>query len=551
MDHQESVFGGGGEATSTAGGLFLRRSSGLVREFSARDAFIFNVVAFAPGLSIALIPLSLSLTVPNVNVFALIAVATAFAVCNGLTYAYLSAVMPRSGGEYVYLGRTISPALGFTANWGFTWSQILGIAFYAGFTVTFAIATPFFILSAVLPSGTLSSWSNSVSKQWPTFLIATAFVVVVAVVLMLGPRVIRRFMLIAFVPALIGSLITIVVFATTSHSDFVHHFNAFSAAHGTGVTYNQVFSQAAKEGFVNHSNTFGALIDAMPIAAFFFIGFTYSAYIGGEVKEPGKTQPRMIILSLAFCCLFYVINLGLFYHIVGQGFYNSFVALSYSSKGAGFPASAAPVINLFGGMMTSNSILNILMALSFFIWPFILLFAMATVCSRNLFAWSFDRIMPAAFTKVDSRFSSPWVATLVIVAGIEVLLALYVFTTFFQNITNYTAIFSVAFWLASWAAILLPYRRRDLFEAAPPSARRQVLGVPVMALVGVGNLVLYTLSLIGVFKFPAFSGPNGTRAILFVVAIYLSGIVIYALSSQIQLRRGVDLALIYKELPPE
>lgn len=549
---QDGVFGGEkAEATSTAGGLFLRRSSGLVREFSARDALIFNVVAFAPGLSLALIPLSLSLTVPNVNVFALIAAATAFAVCNGLTYAYLAAVMPRSGGEYVFLGRTISPLLGFTANWGFTWSQILGIAFYAGFTVTFAVAAPFFLLGAILPSSTLTSWSTSVGRQWPTFLIASAIIAVVAIVLTLGPRTIRRFMLVLFVPAMIGSLVTVWVFATTSHADFIQHFNAFSAAYGSGITYDEVFAQAAKAGFVNKSDTFGALVDAMPIAAFFFIGFTYSAYIGGEVKEPGKNQPRMILASLAFCVLFYVVNLGLFYHIVGKGFYNSFVALSYSADGAGFPATAAPVLNLFGGMMTDNALLNILMALSFFIWPFILLFAMATVCSRNLFAWSFDRIVPAGLSRVDNRFNSPWVATLAIVVGIETLLALYVFTTFFQNITNYTAIFSVAFWLASWAAILLPYRRRDLFESAPPSARRRLFGVPVMTLVGIGNLFLYTLSLIGVFKFPAFTGPNGTRAILFVVGIYVSGVVIYLVSSQLQLRRGVDLSLIYNELPPD
>src|SRR5882757_7711418 len=69
------------DTTTTPGGLFLRRSSGLVREFSPRDAFVFNVVAFAPGLSLALIPLSLALTVPNVDVFALIAVAVAFAIC--------------------------------------------------------------------------------------------------------------------------------------------------------------------------------------------------------------------------------------------------------------------------------------------------------------------------------------------------------------------------------------------------------------------------------------------------------------------------------------
>ena len=143
--------------------------------------------------------------------------------------------------------------------------------------MTFAIAVPFFILGTVLPSDTLISWSNSVGKQWPTFLIATAIVAMVAVVLSFGPRVIRRFMLILFVPALIGSVVTIFVFATTSHNDFVNQFNAFSAAHGSGITYNQVFTQAANAGCVAKSNSFGALVDAMPIAAFFFIGFTYSA----------------------------------------------------------------------------------------------------------------------------------------------------------------------------------------------------------------------------------------------------------------------------------
>lgn len=539
------------DATTTPGGLFLRRSSGLVREFSPRDVLVFNIVAFSPGLSIALIPLSLALTVPNVNVFALIAASVAFAVCNGLTYAYLSAAMPRSGGEYVFLGRSVSPLIGFIANWGFTWSQILGMAFYATFTVSFGIAVPFFLLGATLHNSTLLSWSDSVTQQWPTFLIATGMVVVVAVVLTLGPRLIRRFLNVLFVPALLGTLVTMYVLATTSHSEFVAQFNSFMAEHGGGRTYESVVPDAAAGGFIEQAHTLGALINAMPIAAFLFIGFTYSAYIGGEVKEPGKTQPLIIMASLAVCTLFYIVSLGLFYNTVGQGFYNSFVFLSFTEAGTGLPAGGSPVINLFAGMMTGSSVLNVLMALSFFIWPFILLFAMATVCSRNLFAWSFDRILPSAITKVDRRFGSPWVATLLIVLAIEILLAFYVFTTFFQNITNYTAIFSVAFWLASFAAILLPYRRPDIFEAAPPSARRRIGGVPVMSLVGVGNLILYTLSLIGVFRFPAFAGPNGTRAILFVVGIYVSGLVIYVISQQIQARRGVDLSLIYKEIPPE
>jgi basic amino acid/polyamine antiporter, APA family len=536
-------------ATTTAGGLFVRRSSGLVREFGAKDTFVFNLVSFAPALSIALIPVSLAATVPNVNVFALIGVAVFFAIANGLTYAYLSAAMPRSGGEYVFLGRTIHPSVGFVANWGFTWSQLLGIALYAGLIVTFAISVSFYVLGANFGSQGLIDAGTSVSEKWPTFGIATAIVVIVALVLSLGPRMMRRFLNIMFIPAAIGTVITTLVLLFTSHGDFVTHFNAFMADHADGRTYDSIAGAAAKAGFTNEPNTFSALVSAMPIAAFFFIGFTYSSYIGSEVKEPAKNQPRMILACLACCAVLYLLNLGLFYNAVGQDFYNAFVFLSGTDDGNGIPVS--PVINLFAGMMTGNSVLNVLMALSFFIWPFILLFAMAAVCSRNLFAWAFDGVLPRTIAKVDSRFNAPWVAVLLIVACIEILLALYVFTTIFQNITNYTAIFSVAFWLASWAAIVLPYRRRDIFEAAPPNVRRRIAGVPVITIVGVGNLILYTLSLIGVFKFPAFTGPTGTSAVLFVVGIYVVGVVIYLGAQAVQRARGVDLNLLYREIPPE
>ena len=69
-----------------------------------------------------------------------------------MTYGYLSAAMPRSGGEYVFLGRVVHPAVGFTANWGFTWSQLLGLGLYASFTVNFGIAVAFLTLGNVLDS---------------------------------------------------------------------------------------------------------------------------------------------------------------------------------------------------------------------------------------------------------------------------------------------------------------------------------------------------------------------------------------------------------------
>jgi amino acid transporter len=173
------------------------------------------------------------------------------------------------------------------------------------------------------------------------------------------------------------------------------------------------------------------------------------------------------------------------------------------------------------------------------------------ICTRNLFAWSFDRIIPAAVTRVEPRTHAPWVATLIVVAIAEVLLAIYVFTTFFNQVSNYIVIFSVAFWMASWAAILMPYRRPEVFADAPVEVRRSIFGVPVLTLLGIGNLALFSLILWGSFKTPGFSGPTGGKAVLFVIAIYVSGAVLYWVSKTVRGREGVDLGLLFKEIPPE
>jgi amino acid transporter len=535
--------------TTTSSGLFLRKSSGLVREFGGRDVFVFNTIGYALGLVLAVVPLLMAGAVPRANVLLTVALGTVLTLANALTYGYLSAAMPRSGGEYVYLGRVVHPAVGFTANWGFTWSQLLGLGLYASFTVNFGIAVAFLTLGNVLDSTGLVTAGEDVAGDWPTFLLGTVMILAVLGVLAMGPRVVRRVLNWMFVPAMLGSIVTLFVLLTTSKDEFITRFNAFMASRADGQTYQGILDSANQAGYAHQASTLGALLLAVPIGYYIYIGFTYSTYIGGEVKEPAKTQPRMILATLAFAAVMYLLCLWRFYDIVGQDFINSVVFLNDTEAGSGLPVD--PVLNLFTGIMTGSTILNVLMAVSFFLWNFMLLFVIAMVCTRNLFAWSVDRVLPDAITKVDRRFHAPWVATLIIVAAAEILLALYVFTTIFENVSNYIALFSIAFWMASWAAILLPYRRPEIFKTAPAYVQRRVGGVPVITLLGAANLVLFTMVLYSAFKLPAFSGPTGTSAVLFVIGVYVAGAAIYFAAKAIQKRRGVDLDLLYREIPPE
>ena len=100
MSTSETVDGPGGApaASTTSGGLFLRRSSGLVREFGGKDVFVFNTIGYALGLVLGIIPLLMAGAVPEANVLLTVALGTVLTIANAMTYAYLSAAMPRSGG---------------------------------------------------------------------------------------------------------------------------------------------------------------------------------------------------------------------------------------------------------------------------------------------------------------------------------------------------------------------------------------------------------------------------------------------------------------------
>jgi APA family basic amino acid/polyamine antiporter len=531
-------------------GLFVRQSSGLIREFRPSDVFIFNTLGYALGLVLAVVPTFAAGLWPEQNVLVIVTIGTLLTIANAMMYGYLAGVLPRSGGDYVYLSRVVHPGLGFTANWGFTWSQFLGLALYAAFTVNFGLAVALATLGNATGNDRLVRWSESVSKDWPTFLIGLGLLAVTLGVLSLSTRILRWIFLIGIIPALLGTFITLGVLFTTSKEEFIRNFNSFMVERADGQTYQGIISAAHGAGFSAGDATFVGALLAIPLGYWIYIGFTYSAYIGGEVKQASRTQPRMMLLTLGFAYLVYMLAFWRYYDVVGKDFTNSVVYLDGNTDdGSGIPVS--PVLNFFAGIMTDSTFLNVLIGLSFILWHVLLLLVIGMICTRNLFAWSFDGVAPKQLATVGERTHAPWVSAIVITAISAILLALYVFTSFFTIVVNYIVIFSVAFWIASFAAILLPYRRPELFNQAPAAVRRRIAGIPMITLLGVGNLILFTLILIASFKTPAFSGPTGNRAIAFVVGIYVAGAIWYFVASTIQKRRGIDLNLLYKEIPPE
>src|SRR5947199_3401927 len=120
--------------SSGSGSLFVRQSSGLVRNVSVTNALFFNVAAFV-GVGLTLYPIFYSLAgVPvwkhGLSEYGWAAViAGLFCILLALIFSSLTSVMPRSGGDYVFSSRILHPFLGWLESWTLVIASVLIIAF--------------------------------------------------------------------------------------------------------------------------------------------------------------------------------------------------------------------------------------------------------------------------------------------------------------------------------------------------------------------------------------------------------------------------------------
>ena len=158
-------------------GLFTRQSSGLVRELGipaataislASVAVVNTFINFNAGLTAfnqadMTLPLLLGAGIWLVAMFA---------------YKYLLEAIPRAGGEYVYLSRIISPALGAMFGIGICIAFTYILAANANFTAQYFP----FLLTALGAAFGSSSISNAASQVTSQTAIATISVVMLLVV---------------------------------------------------------------------------------------------------------------------------------------------------------------------------------------------------------------------------------------------------------------------------------------------------------------------------------------------------------------------------------
>src|SRR5882762_7368119 len=306
----------GGKAAAGQG-LFTRQSSGLVRELGvpaatgialASVAVVNTFINFNAGLvsfnqADMTLPLLLGAAIWLVAMFA---------------YKYLLEAIPRAGGEYVYLSRIISPALGAMFGIGICIAFTYILAANASFVAAYF---PFVLtaLGAAFGSSAISDAASQVTSQTAIAIISVVMLLVVGAASWVPLRRLAQVILALVVVQLIAFLVLGWLLITHSHQDFITAFGSFS---GHPTAYNDLLAAAAKDN-IPLGVSFSASLLVVPFMVLNYNGVLYSYYVGGELKRPGRTYLYASVISIGLLIVVWVGVWLLMLNTVGLDFMQS------------------------------------------------------------------------------------------------------------------------------------------------------------------------------------------------------------------------------------
>jgi len=536
------------DAESAASGLFARKSSGLVREISLSGAFGINLGVMSIGAAFAYFVLLMT-TFPLQNGFWTLLIGGILIMCLVWVYGQLATTMPRSGGDYLYAGRIFHPAVG--AWVGFA---LLGLLWWS-----LDSAAPYLVDSFIPPVfADLGSWlhisffttlSGDIATKSGTVITCVVILIATFALLASGVRIATSSAYWFTIAALIGALGIIAELFFHGNSTFIHQFNGAS---GSSHAYQSVIAQARAHGWTPGYTT-SATINAIPFTFLAYGSFWFSAYAGGEVKRPARTQFLAQILAISIGVAVVVLGWVAITSLSSTHFMQASAYLQANDPTAWAKiTTVATTPQGYATIVTGGAFVNFALALLFAVGIFPVFVAFVLSMSRTLFAFSFDRLLPEWVADVRGRHHAPLAAMVVSFVVVAPLFYLVVystgFTAAFHNVISIGAGLAL---VASIGVVALPYRRKQLYRASPEIAPGTWFGVPRVVFIGTFSIVYCAVILYLTLFHKQWNGGFTTSSIIVLLVMATGGIFIYGIVYAIRRRQGVDLSLVMRELPPD
>lgn len=340
-------------------------------------------------------------------------IAALVATFTGLSYAELSSRFPTAAAEYSYVEESFGYRLAWITGWLIIAGSIIGSATVAlGFSRYFSalFSTP------VLP-------------------VALMTLIVIGVVLFAGVQETASLTILFTVIEAVGLFIIMAIgLPSVGNVDYLEMANGLKG-----------------------------IIEAGVLIFFGYIGFEGITRLASETKQPEKTIPKAILVSIAVTTVFYI--------LVG-------IAAVSVVPWHELAAAEAPLALVAESVFGSNSflILSVIALFSTFNTALVMLLS----GSRLVYGIAQEKGLPPVFARVSAKTQSPWVAVFAVVAASMLFLFLGDVKTI-ANLTNFT-IFAV-FIMVNAVVIYVRYHNPSTEGFKSPLSLGKMPVFPVLGLV--------------------------------------------------------------------
>jgi len=311
--------------------------------------------------------------------------------------------MPGAGGTYLYLREAFQYRTGKLMPFLFIWTIIL--------TIPLIMATGIIGLEQYL------GYFLPDLSYWPMHLIGIGIIAAIIFLLYRKIESIRVITTALWIIMLLAVGLTIAASYSDFHPSFAFHYphNAFGAGFAT------------------------ALGAGLLIAIYDYLGYNTTAYMGGELRNPGKVMPRSIIISIAAIMVIYLaMNIG----VLG--------VLPWPQVAHSTSVASLAVTHNWG--RTAADVVTVLILVT----AFASVFAGLLGGSRVPFHAARDRLFFGVFGRLHPKYAFPHVSLLVM--GVITAVG-----SFFTLTTVINVLLAVIIWVQAIAQIvaLTVLRRRQ------------------------------------------------------------------------------------------
>lgn len=298
-------------------------------------------------------------------------------LCGALTYAEMAGMFPHAGGDYQFLKAAYGRGAGFLLGW-----------------VSFWVITPGSIAALSIAAVEYIKYFFPLKNPLVTKISATAIILCLSGINYRGVRLSGTTQD-AFTLGNVLIILALIIGGLLWGNGNWQHVTVPSSA---SVPWSKLFGPA------------------MIAVIFTYSGWFVSAYVGGEVKDPGRTLPRSLLLGTVIVTVIYTLINLIYLYALPLARINGVVNVAQLTATTLFNSSFAQVLSI-------AIILAIIASIN----------ATILAGARIYYAMAEDNIFWSPFKRLHPHYNTPYVS----LVGQMVLACIFVFLGTFDQLLSY------------------------------------------------------------------------------------------------------------------